>query len=76
MIPTQQFFSNIEQLLESMADSHEALEIEYKGRTFVLSVKPCSDKLSNLKPHPGCLTGTPEDIVHMDWSGEWKSDLS
>jgi len=75
-ISTKQFFSNIEQFLENIADKHEPLEIEYKGRTFVISVKPRSDKLSNLKHHPACVTGNPEDIVHIDWSGEWKSDLS
>jgi len=76
MIPTRQFFSNIEKCLENIADSHEPLEIEYKGQTFVISVKSRPDKLSHLKPHPGCVTGNPDDIVHIDWSGEWKSDLS
>jgi hypothetical protein len=27
--------------------------------------------LDRLVPHPGSIVGDPEDLVHIDWSGEW-----
>lgn len=29
-------------------------------------------KLRGLKPHPEALVGDPDDLVHMDWSKEWR----
>lgn len=29
-------------------------------------------KLDDLDSHPQAVTGDPEDLVHLDWSGEWK----
>ena len=29
-------------------------------------------KLSRLSAHPGTIVGDPEDLVHLDWSGEWR----
>lgn len=37
---------------------------------------PPLNKLANLTPHPDCIVGDPEDLVHIDWSSEWKNDLS
>lgn len=63
-------------LLEQVVTSHIPLEIEFKGQTLRISVQELSmNKLANLEPHPDCLIGDPEDIVHLDWSEEIHHDL-
>jgi hypothetical protein len=48
------------------------VEIERKGKKLrIVAVSPPS-KLENLERHPGTIIGDPEDLVHMDWSAEWK----
>ncbi len=64
-------------LLERVVNSHAPLEIEFKGQILRISVKNESgDKFAALEPHPDCLVGDSEDIVHLDWSGEMHHVLS
>ncbi|OQY57617.1 MAG: hypothetical protein B6245_16120 [Desulfobacteraceae bacterium 4572_88] len=69
------FQSGMDLVFEKILETGMPLEIEYKGETFVISTVISPDKLANLRPHPDCLRGDPEDIVHMDWTKEWKHDL-
>lgn len=62
---------NIYQLLDQVLDTGVPLEIERKGRKLRIAPEPPDDKLDNLKRRD-CLVGDPEDIVHMDWSKEWR----
>lgn len=65
---------NIYRLLDEVVATGKPLEIERKGKLLkIIPVEP-PDKLSRLVPH-NCLTGDPEDIVHLDWSREWRHDL-
>ncbi len=74
-ISLNRFRSDTEQLLEKIIKTGMPLEIEYKGKKFIITAAERRDKLANLEPHPECISGDPEDIVHIDWSGEWKHDL-
>ena len=69
------FKTNLDHLLEKIVKSGIPLEIDYKGKKIVIVAEEQKDKLSFLQPHPDCLTGDPEDIVHMDWSDEWNHGL-
>lgn len=62
---------NIYQLLDQVLDTGVPLEIERKGRTLRIVPEPPPNKLDNLKRRD-CLVGDPEEIVHMDWSQEWR----
>jgi prevent-host-death family protein len=62
---------NIYKLLDRVLETGEPLEIERHGRRLRL-VPAEFDKLSLLEPHPDFIVGDPEDLVHMDWSHEWK----
>ena len=62
---------NIYRLLDQVLDTGVPLEIELRGRTLRISPEPQRDKLDNLKRRD-CMVGDPEDIVHMDWSKEWR----
>jgi antitoxin (DNA-binding transcriptional repressor) of toxin-antitoxin stability system len=66
---------NIYRLLDEVLESGVPLEIERNGK--VLRIVPADgrSKLDRLVPHPDALVGDPEDIVHMDWSHEWRPYL-
>lgn len=62
---------DIYRLLDQVLETGEPLEIERNGR--YLKVVPelqKGRKLLRLVKHD-CIKGDAEDIVHMDWSGEW-----
>ena len=63
---------NIYTLLDKVLETGVPLEVSLRKRRLrIVPVKKTS-RLANLK---GCsrLKGDPEDIVHLDWSGEWKA---
>jgi hypothetical protein len=51
------------------------VEIDRNGVRVMLVPERKKSKLENLVAHPGTITGDPEEIVHMDWSDEWKGKL-
>jgi hypothetical protein len=65
---------NIYKLLDQVLASGQPLEIERKGRLLKIIPEKQSAKFDKLVQHK-CLTGDPESIVHLDWSGEWHDDL-
>ncbi len=63
---------NIYKLLDKVLETGEPLEIERKGRKLKIIPSPSSDRLSGLQAHEKYLLADPEEIVHVDWSGEWR----
>ena len=62
---------DIYQLLDQVLATGKPLTIKRRSGTVkIVPDKPVS-KFSKLKKRNG-LQGDPEDLVHMDWSGEWK----
>jgi hypothetical protein len=66
--------SDIYRLLDGVAETGKELAVERKG--ILLKIVPAGKqgKLARLTPH-ACVSGDPEDLVHTDWSGEWRHDL-
>ena len=62
---------NIYSLLDEVLRTGRPLEILRKGRRLRVVAVDGGNKLDNLKAHDS-LKGDPEDIVHMDWSNEWR----
>jgi hypothetical protein len=61
---------NIYKILDEVLATGVPVDIERKGRLLrIVAVEPTS-KLANLKPRD-LIVGDPEDLVHIDWSGEW-----
>ncbi len=58
-------------LLDQVLETGEALEIERKGRILRIVADPPRPRTANLVPHD-YIVGDPDDIVHMDWSSEWR----
>jgi len=66
---------NIYKLLDQVLETGQPLEIERKGKLLKIIPGEKPAKMSSLAKHD-CLTGDPESIVHLDWSGEWHDALS
>lgn len=68
--------ANVYRILDEVLDTGEPVEIERGGR--LLRIVPVEStpgsKLDRLRPIKGLIVGDPEDIVHMDWSSEWRPD--
>ena len=63
--------ANIYNVLDKVLETGVAVEINRKGRILKIIPVERPSKLSNLKNH-NALNVPFDDIVHMDWSGEWK----
>lgn len=66
---------NIYRLLDQVLETGQPLEIERKGKLLRVVAVPPPSKIDRLVKHD-CLRGDPEGIVHLDWSTEWRHDLS
>lgn len=63
--------ANLYEIVDRVIETGVPVEIERKGKRILLQpVKPKS-KLQRLAANPDTIIGDPEEIVHMDWSGEW-----
>jgi hypothetical protein len=68
------FRNNLYNLLDQVIEQQEPLWIERNGHLLKVVCEPPPGKLSRLVTHT-CMNVDPEELVHTDWSGEWKHDL-
>jgi prevent-host-death family protein len=62
---------NIYRILDQVLETGVPVEIRRKGRTVkIVPVEP-PPKLARIVRRD-YLRGDPEEIVHLDWSGEWQ----
>ncbi len=62
---------NIYRVLDEILETGVPIDIERKGKFLrIVAVEPKS-KLANLKAR-NLIVGNPEDLVHLDWSEEWR----
>lgn len=69
-VSTSKLRGNIYKLLDKILETGEPLEIERKGRKLKIFPSPTLDRLIGLQAHKKYLVADPEEIVHVDWSGE------
>jgi len=63
---------NVYRILDEVLETGVPVEIERRGKILKIVPGEPRDKLANLKPRPDFLRCDPEDLVHLDWSGEWR----
>jgi PHD/YefM family antitoxin component YafN of YafNO toxin-antitoxin module len=65
---------NVYRILDQVLETGVPVEIvRRRQRLMIVSVEAASaDKLERLKSQPRVFTGDPQDLVHIDWSKEWK----
>jgi len=66
---------DVYRLLDQVVDSGETIEVNRKGKLIRIAPVGKVNPLASLKPHPDCIRGDPDDLVHMDWSTNWQPDL-
>ena len=67
-----QLRANLYKIVDQIIETGVPVEIERKGIKIKLVPMPKKKKLDNLAKHPGTISCDPDDIVHIDWSHEWK----
>lgn len=67
--------THLYKLLDEVLQSGSPLEIERKGQLLViLPAQPTTNRLERIA-FRDCIVGDPEDLVHNDWSGEWRPSI-
>lgn len=62
---------NIYRILDEILETGIPVEIERGGRILKITPAEPRSKLENLRPRK-YLRGDPEELVHLDWSEEWR----
>jgi len=71
-ITVTQLRQDIYRVLDEVIETGVPLEIERKGAILKIVPEKRRQKLDLLEPRDDYLRGDPEDIVHLDWSREWR----
>ena len=67
---------NIYRILDEVIETGQPVEIERKGSVVRIQTKGQDKSIFEiLTSHPGSIVGGADDLVHIDWSQEWKPDL-
>ena len=66
---------NIYKLLDKVLETGLSIGVSRKGRRIIISPAEPESKLEHLESHPDCIAGDPDDLVHMDWSQEWRPKI-
>lgn len=65
---------NIYRILDQVLETGKPVEVERGGKHLrIIPVEPVG-KLDHL-PERSIIQNNPEDLVHLDWSKEWKPKL-
>jgi len=70
-VKPSQLRENIYRILDQVLDTGIPVEIERHGKLLRIIPVETRSKLDNLKSRPYLLSDA-EDLVHLDWSGEWQ----
>ncbi|HIG28249.1 MAG TPA: type II toxin-antitoxin system Phd/YefM family antitoxin [Verrucomicrobiales bacterium] len=65
---------NIYQILDGVIVTGQSIEIERHGKRLKLVLADQLPKLSQLGKRK-VMNCDPKDLVHLDWSDDWKHDL-
>ena len=63
---------NVYRILDRVVDTGQPVDIQRRGRRLRLVPGEPASKLSRLASRPEYLRADADDIVHLDWSGEWR----
>ena len=67
--------ANLFKFLDQLLETGETLEVKRKGEIIKIVPPKKKSKFDSLKVHSDAIVGDPEELVHMDWSHEWKPFL-
>ncbi len=64
--------ANIYRLLDQALETGLPIEVERKGKILRITPESPPSKLRRLTRRATYICGDATDLVHMDWSSEWK----
>lgn len=64
---------NLYRILDRVLETGEPVKIARRGKRLRIVRDADARKLDALKHHPDYLRTDPEDLVHIDWSDEWRA---
>ena len=67
---------NVYRVLDRILETGEPVEIERNGRRLRIVADQPASKLDRLLTRPNVVVGDSEDLVELDWSGEWSAAIS
>jgi len=70
-ITASQLRQDVYRLLDEVLRTGEPLEIERKGRRLRIVPEDPPSRLDRIQTRPDVIIGDPEDLVTIEWSGEW-----
>ncbi|MGH8925870.1 MAG: type II toxin-antitoxin system Phd/YefM family antitoxin [Acidimicrobiia bacterium] len=79
MITATELRQNVYRILDQVVSTGEPVDVERKGKRLRIVLLPepgmsRSDLASSLG-FGDLIVGDPEDLVHLDWSENWQSDI-
>jgi hypothetical protein len=58
--------------LDRVVATGEAVEVERPGGVVRISAANSGSRLARLSPHPGTISGNPEDLASLGWEDTWQ----
>jgi len=74
-VPDKNIQKDLLRLLDKVVKTGTPVEIERKGKRLLISPAEKYRNLDCLEKHPDFIVGNPDNLVHIDWSSEWKPQL-
>jgi hypothetical protein len=71
-LTASQLRADVYRVLDRVLESGIPAEIERKGRVLRIVPDAMPSRLARLIERPTFITGDPDDLVHLDWSEEWR----
>ena len=67
-----QLRADLFRVLDRVLETGEEVEIERNGRLLRIAPKKAPRGWDRLVEREGAIKGDPDDLVHVEWSAEWK----
>jgi len=64
--------ANIYRLLDQALETGRPIQVERKGKILHITPEAPASKLAHLPRRKKFLRGDAAELIHMDWSSEWK----
>jgi antitoxin (DNA-binding transcriptional repressor) of toxin-antitoxin stability system len=71
-LTASQLRADVYRVLDRVLESGVPAEIKRKGRVLRIVPETLPSRLSRLVTRPTFIKGDPDDLVHLDWSAEWR----
>jgi hypothetical protein len=74
MLTLSKYRSDIFKLTDKVIETGIPIKINRNGVVVTISAPKKKSKLDNLKKRD-CVVGDADDLIYIDWSEEWNSDI-